>query len=100
MCENYRLDDVVILNDNFRKFLKMRSTEIKYNILINYMLCNYFDDMFDDVHGEDKITFYIRNELEVFLRKNNKYYGDTYSMEGVQKLINNFIKLKTIRITI
>jgi len=91
-------DEVVLLNNNFKLFLKMKNNEIKYNFIINYLLCNYFDDAYNEDLNER--IFILRNNLKRFLIKNKKYIGDDYTIEGVKNLINNFIHKKNIIIII
>lgn len=94
----FRDEEIVILNDNFRMFLKMKSKDIKYNFIINYLLCNYFDDAYNDELNER--IFILRKNFKNFLKKNKKYIGDDYNIEGVKDLVNNFINKKIILITI
>jgi hypothetical protein len=92
----YKLIDTIILNDNFRKFLKMKSNEIKFNFILNYLLCNYFDD----IYINNDVIFKIRSNFKKFLINNQLYNTDIYSIEDVKKLLENFISKKKIIITI
>ena len=95
--DNTKKNDIVILNNKFRRFLKMRQTEIEYNIILNYLLCNYFDDIYE---GTKIITHILRESFKQFLIINKLYYGDDYSREGVQHLLDKLISKKIIFITI
>jgi len=98
MIESYSSNEMVILDNKFRKFLKMRQTEIKYNFYINYLLCNYFDDVIDQNTTER--TYLLRQNIKSFLINEKKYNGDDYNREGVKLLLNNFISKREIIITI
>jgi hypothetical protein len=98
MIESYSLNEMVILDNKFRKFLKMKSTEIKYNVYINYLLCNYFDDVIDQITSER--TYHLRQNIKSFLINDKKYNGDDYNREGVKLLLNNYISKREIIITI
>ena len=37
------LDQTVILEEKLRRVLDMRNMEIKFSVLVNYVLCNQFD---------------------------------------------------------
>ena len=95
--QNTIQNDIVILDNKFRKFLKMRQTEIQYNVILNYLLCNYFDDLYEN--GKI-ITHILRSNFKNFLINNKLYYGDDYSREGVQYLLDKLVSRKTIFITI
>jgi len=95
---NYSLDEYVILDAKFKKFLKMKSTEIKYNFILNYLLCNYFNDFVNENNNE--LIFILRQNFKSFLINNKQYIGDDYNMDGVKDLLNNFISKKQIIITI
>ena len=41
MYGKYKLNDIVCLDNNIRDFLKFKCTEIKMEVLLNYILCNY-----------------------------------------------------------
>jgi hypothetical protein len=88
---NY-IDDVVIIDNKLKNFLKFKQDSIKMNVLLNFILCNYFD--------ECNMKFYIKDNFRNFLEKNNKYYGDDYSIEGVDVLLKNFILKNKIEIRI
>jgi hypothetical protein len=95
--QNTSKNDIVILDNKFRRFLKMRQTEIQYNVILNYLLCNYFDDIYEN----DKIiTHILRSNFKNFLINERLYYGDDYSREGVKYLLNKLVSKKTIFITI
>ena len=98
MIESYSLNEMVILDNKFRRFLKMKSTEIKYNVYINYLLCNYFDDVIDQNTSER--TYHLRQNIKSFLINEKKYNGDDYNKDGVKLLLNNFISKREIIITI
>lgn len=95
--QNTSKNDIVILDNKFRKFLKMHQTELRYNVILNYLLCNYFDDIYED--GKI-ITHILRRNFKNFLINNKLYYGDDYSREGVQYLLNKLVSKKAIFITI
>jgi hypothetical protein len=95
--QNRSKSDVVILHNKFRRFLKMRQTEIKYDVILNYLLCNYFDDIYEN----DKIiTHILRSNFRNFLINQRLYYGDDYSRDGVKYLLDKLVSKKTIFITI
>jgi len=95
--QNTSKSDIVILDNKFRRFLKMRQTEIQYNVILNYLLCNYFDDLYEN----DKIiTHILRSNFKNFLINHKLYYGDDYSREGVKYLLDKLVSKKKIFITI
>jgi hypothetical protein len=95
---NYNLDEIVVLDNKLRKFLKFRSTEIKYNIVLNYFLCNYVDDIINFATKER--TFFLRKNIKSFLINEKKYNGDDYNIDGIKLLLNNFISKRKILIKI
>ena len=93
------LDQTVILNENLRRILDMRNMEIKFGVLVNYVLCNQFDHYYDK---ENDIIrhFMLRNKFKNFLKRNKKYIGNTYSRDGVILLLLDFVDIKRIHIVI
>lgn len=93
------LERSVILNDDLRRILQMRNSEIKFGVLVNYVLCNQFDHYYDK---ENDIIrhFMLRNKFKNFLKRNKKYIGNTYSRDGVILLLLDFVDIKRIHIVI
>jgi len=102
MFEKYNLNDVVILNDNLRKFLKMRNNEIKMNVLLNYVLCNYCErnKIEDNKIPINESNFIIYANFCKFLKKNNFYIGDDYSVNAIKLILEKFVTKKIIYIKI
>jgi hypothetical protein len=100
MFEKYNLNDSVILNDNLRKFLKMRNNDIKMNVLLNYVLCNYCERNKMDGFQSNQNNFIIYANFKKFLEKNNLYIGDDYSIDGIKLLLEKFVTKKIIYIKI
>ena len=100
--ENYDkvfLDQTVILDEKLRRVLDMRNMEIKFSVLVNYVLCNQFDHYYDKENDVIR-HFMLRNKFKNFLKRNNKYIGNTYSREGVTLLLLDFVVPKKIHIII
>jgi len=93
-------NDMVILNTKFKKFLKFKQTEIKYDVILNYLLCNYFDNSYEDNDFTKNLTFILRQNFKSFLINNKLYHGNDYSRDGVKKLLENFITKKIVIIKI
>lgn len=104
MFGKYNLNDIVILNDNLRKFLKMRNNEIKMNVLLNYVLCNYCErnrnKIEHDVLPFNESNFIIYANFCKFLKKNNFYIGDDYSVDAIKLILEKFVTKKIIYIKI
>ena len=43
MSQVINLDDEVLMDSKLQLFLKMKNNRIKFNVLLNYVLCNYMD---------------------------------------------------------
>jgi len=97
MFGKYNLNDIVILNDNLRKFLKMRNNEIKMNVLLNYVLCNYCER---NKLPLNESNFIIYANFCKFLKKNNFYIGDDYSVDAIKLILERFVTKKVIYIKI
>jgi len=93
------LDQTVILDEKLRRVLDMRNMEIKFSVLVNYVLCNQFDHYYDKENDVIR-HFMLRNKFKNFLKRNNKYIGNTYSREGVTLLLLDFVVPKKIHIII
>jgi hypothetical protein len=93
-------NNMVILDTKFKKFLKFKQTEIKYDVILNYLLCNYFDNLYEDNDFTKNLTFILRQNFKSFLINNKLYCGDDYSRDGVKKLLENFITKKIVIIKI
>jgi hypothetical protein len=104
MFGKYNLNESVILNDNLRKFLKMRNNDIKMNVLLNYVLCNYCErnrnKIEEDGTSFNESNFIIYSNFKKFLEKNNSYIGDDYSIDGIKLLLEKFVTKKIIYIKI
>lgn len=98
MLVNFNLDETVILDEKFRQFLKLKNKEIKYNVILNLLLCNYFDDNINNITNER--SFILRHNIKYFLLNHNNFNGDEYSLEGVKLLLNKFVNKRIINITI
>jgi hypothetical protein len=99
LLENDILEKSVILNDNLRRVLQMRNSDIKFGVLVNLVLCNQFDHYYDK---ENDIIrhFMLRDKFKKYLIRENKYIGETYSREGVMLLLLDFVVPKKIHIII
>jgi hypothetical protein len=92
MSLKYDLSEDVIIEPEFKKFLKFRSLNnvYKFRVLFNYLLSNYFKEEYDEYHN--LIHLHINDNFKNFLKRNKKYYGNNYSIEGVKALLQIFIK--------
>lgn len=99
MFEVINIDENVIMSDILKRVLKLRNSQIKFNVLVNYVLCNQFDHYYDK--EKDLIVhFMLRKQFKNFLEKNKMYVGDIYSREGVILLLTELVIKKRIHITI
>jgi hypothetical protein len=96
----FNLNEHVVISPTFKKFLKFRNPNnvYKYNFLLNYLLCNYFMEEYDENHIV--IKFIMNNKLRNFLRQYDNYYGCDYSLDGVKNLLNNYVKKEYFEIEI
>ena len=92
MSVKFDLNEYVIIESEFKKFLKFKNHNnvYKFRVLLNYLLSNYFSEEYDEDHN--LINLHITDLFKNFLKRNNKYYGNNYSIEGVKALLNIFIK--------
>ena len=92
MSLKYDLSEDVIIDPEFKKFLKFKNPNnvYKFRVLYNYLLCNYFMEEYDEDHN--LIHLHINDKFKNFLKRNKKYYGNNYSKEGVKALLQIFIK--------
>lgn len=99
MFGGINLEDNVIMNENLKRTLKLRNSEIKFNVLVNYVLCNQFDHYYDK-EKDIIVHFMLREKFKNFLERNEMYVGDTYSREGVMLLLTELVQKKRIHIII
>ena len=96
----FNLNEQVIISPTLKKFLKFRNPNnvYKFSFLVNYLLCNYFMEEYDENHIV--IKYIMNNKLRNFLRGQNNYYGSDYSLDGVKRLLSDYIKKKYFEIEI
>ena len=92
MSLKFDLSEDVIIEPELKKFLKLKNPNnvYKYRVLLNYLLSNYFMEEYDEDHNI--INLHITDNFKNFLKRNKKYYGNNYSIEGVKALLHIFIK--------
>ena len=91
------LDEIVILNDDIKKFLTIKQKEIKMGVLLNFVLCNYCDE---NGLSKDNLKFGIYKSFHNFLKMNNKIISNDYSINDMRILLEDFVRKKLIYITI
>jgi hypothetical protein len=94
---NYGLDEIVIIKDNLKKFLTMKQQEIKFGVLLNYVLCNYCDE---NGLTKEELRFGIYKKFHNFLKIQRINPSKDYSINEMRILLENFIIKKLIYITI
>jgi len=94
---NYGLDEIVIIKDNLKKFLTMKQQEIKFGVLLNYVLCNYCDE---NGISKEVLRFGIYKNFHNFLKLEKIDIKSDYSLNEMRILLENFIIKKFIYITI
>jgi hypothetical protein len=94
---NYSLDEIVIIKDELKKFLSMKQEELKFGVLLNYVLCNYCDE---NGISKEVLRFGIYKNFHNFLKMQKINTKDDYSINEMKILLENFIIKKFIYITI
>ena len=94
---NYSLDEIVIIKEEFRKFLSMKQEEIKFGVLLNFVLCNYCDE---NGISKEVLRFGIYKNFHNFLKIQKINPKNDYSISEMRILLENFIIKKFIYITI
>lgn len=94
---NYGLDEIVIIKDELKKFLSMKQEELKFGVLLNYVLCNYCDE---NGISKEALRFGIYKNFHNFLKMHKINPKNDYSMNEMRILLENFIIKKFIYITI
>jgi hypothetical protein len=96
----FNLNEEVIISPTFKKFLKFRNPNnvYKFSFLVNYLLCNYFMEEYDENHIV--IKYIMNNKLRNFLKQSDNYYGCDYSIDGVKRLLVDYVKKKYFEIEI
>jgi len=41
MYEIVYMEEIVFINEKLHKFLRFKNNDIKFNVLVNFILCNY-----------------------------------------------------------
>lgn len=99
MCQVISLNDEVLMTLKLQRFLKMKNSRIKYNVLLNYILCNHTErevvnDEFDEVHN-NHLLFIINNRLLNFFNNNRlKINNIFYSKEEIGNMLCQFVTKK------
>jgi hypothetical protein len=97
MYEIVYMEEIVFINEKLHKFLRFKNNDIKFNVLVNFILCNYSNHYYSN----QNLSFEINNKFKLFLKKNNIYKKDIYSYNEFIDLLQNFIlKKKVIHIII
>ena len=94
---NFDLEEIVIIKENFRKFLTMKQEEIKFSVLLNFVLCNYCDE---NGLTKEELRFGIYKKFHNFLKIQKINPTKDYSINEMRILLENFIIKKLIYITI
>jgi hypothetical protein len=94
---NFSLDEIVIIKNDFRKFLSMKQNEIKMGVLLNFILCNYCDE---NGLSKEELRFGIYKNFHNFLKIKKMDITNDYSLNDIRILLENFIIKKFIYITI
>jgi len=94
---NYSLDEIVIIKDELKKFLSMKQDELKFGVLLNYVLCNYCDE---NGISKEVLRFGIYKNFHNFLKMQKVNPKNDYSISEMRILLENFIIKKFIYITI
>jgi hypothetical protein len=94
---NFSLDEIVIIKNDFRKFLSMKQNEIKMGVLLNFILCNYCDE---NGLSKEELRFGIYKNFHNFLKIKKIDITNDYSLNDIRILLENFIIKKFIYITI
>ena len=96
MSQVINLEDEVLINSKLQHFLKMKNSRIKYNVLLNYVLCNYTEreivnNQYDEVHN-DHLLFIMNNRLLNFFNNNRlKINNIFYSKEEIGDMLCQFV---------
>ena len=94
---NFNLDEIVTIKDHFKKFLSMKQKEIKFGVLLNFVLCNYCDE---NGLSKEELRFGIYKKFHNFLKIQKIDPTKDYSLNEMRILLENFIIKKFIYITI
>ena len=94
---NFSLDEIVTIKDDFKKFLSMKQKEIKFGVLLNFVLCNYCDE---NGISKEELRFGIYKKFHNFLKIKKIDPTNDYSLNEMRILLENFIIKKFIYITI
>ena len=94
---NFNLDEIVTIKDDFKKFLSMKQKEIKFGVLLNFVLCNYCDE---NGLSKEELRFGIYKKFHNFLKIKKIDPTNDYSLNEMRILLENFIIKKFIYITI
>ena len=94
---NFSLDEIVEIKDDFKKFLSMKQKEIKFGVLLNFVLCNYCDE---NGLTKEELRFGIYKKFHNFLKIQRINPSKDYSINEMRILLENFIIKKLIYITI
>ena len=94
---NFSLDEIVEIKDDFKKFLSMKQKEIKFGVLLNFVLCNYCNE---NGLSKEELRFGIYKNFHNFLKMQKINTKDDYSINEMKILLENFIIKKFIYITI
>jgi len=94
---NYSLDEIVMIKDELKKFLSMKQEELKFGVLLNFILCNYCDE---NGISKEALRFGIYKNFHNFLKIQKINVKNDYSINEMRILLENFIIKKFIYITI
>jgi hypothetical protein len=90
------MNEIVFINEKLQRFLKFKNYDIKFIVLVNFILCNYANHFYSN----QNLSFEINNKFKLFLKKNNIYKKDIYLYNEFIDLLQNFILKKIIHIII
>jgi hypothetical protein len=96
MSQVINLDDEVLMNSKLQHFLKMKNSHIKFNVLLNYVLCNHTEreivnDEYEEVHN-NHLLFIMNNKLLNFFNNNGlKINNIFYSKEEIGDMLSQFV---------